>query len=132
MNLIIREFTTDDFIDLATITDDEWSTTIIAIAKDLKLNYDNNITKVLLTYDDKELIGFIYGFILPNHMLIPEYMYVVQQFRKHGIAHTLLSSLEKKSGCTYSMIFYNKELHDFYHKQGYQTGDHLETAIKQL
>lgn len=132
MNLLIREYTTNDYVDLATITDDTWAVQIITLAADLKKNYDGKIIKLLLAYNNNELIGFIYGFILPNRTLIPEFMYVIPQYRNHGIAHRLLNSLEKKSGCTSSMIFYNKELHDFYQKQGYLSGDRLETAMKFL
>ncbi len=94
--------------------------------------YDGQVIRMLLAFSDTDLVGFIYGFVLPNKLLIPELMYVKPQYRKTGIAHKLLSELERNSTCTTSMIFYNKTLHDFYRTQGYQVGENLEAAIKSL
>ena len=40
--------------------------------------------------------------------------------------------LEKESGCTSSMIFYNTTLHNYYAKRGYTVGENLETVMKSL
>ena len=78
------------------------------------------------------ILGFIYGFVLPNRLLIPEFVYVKPDYRKKGIAKELLVKLEKESACETSMIFYNKELRGHYQRLGYTVGDNLEVALKEL
>ena len=115
-----------------TISDDEWSGAILRLGQSILREYDGKVTKILLAFNGEDLVGFIYGFVLPNSVLIPEFMYVKPDQRKNGIAHHLLKALEDSSECSASMIFYNKSLHDFYAKQGYETGSGLETAMKEL
>ena len=63
---------------------------------------------------------------------LPEMLYVRSEYRKAGIGTQLLEYLEKESGCTSSMIFYNTTLHNYYAKRGYTVGENLETAMKSL
>lgn len=91
-----------------------------------------SIEKCLVAEADGDIVGFIYGFVLPNKTLIPEFMYVVPNARKNGVGAELIKQLELTSGCTASMIFYNKSLHCFYEHQGYLAGENLEVAVKEI
>ena len=132
MEINIREYTKDDWFELITISDDEWADTIRSLSFSLLREYDGEILKTILAFCDEKIAGFIYGFILPNQALIPEFMYIKPECRHNRIAQKLLAELEKQSGCSASMIFYNKSLHDFYQNQGYLVGDNLEVAMKTL
>lgn len=133
MGIAIREYTKEDFPKLLLLSDDEWSTVHIGTASMLKQS-DDKISRCYLAMDedDQKVVGYIYGFVLPNKTLIPEFLYVLPEYRRKGIGKKLIQSLEDNSGCTASMIFYNKSLHDYYQKQEYITGDDLEIAMKEL
>ena len=109
---------------------DEWTPQVIITAR--ALNENSKIEKCLIAESDGKIVGFIYGFVLPNKTLIPEFLYVTPNERKTGIGTELIKQLEIKSNCTASMIFYNKSLHNYYEKQGYQAGDNLEVAMKEI
>lgn len=132
MNLEIREYVKQDWINLLSISDDKWAQSIRPLCFSLMREYDGKVLKTLLALCDGTLVGFIYGFVLPNKTLLPEFMYLKPEYRHQGIAQVLLEELEKQSGCTASMIFYHNSLHDFYQRQGYQSGDNLEVAMKEL
>jgi len=132
MEIEIREYEKKDWYGLLNISEDEWKTEILNFGYSMIKEYDGQTIKMLLAFSGKVLVGFIYGFVLPNKVLIPEFMYVKPEYRKNGIAHKLLSELEKLSECAASLIFYNKILHGFYQKQGYQAGENLEVALKNL
>ena len=131
MSVIIREANSADLLDLATLADDEWKAKISGLAFTL-VKCDGVIERCYVAVDSNKLVGFIYGFVLPNKMLLPEMLYVCSEYRKSGIGTMLLEHLEKCSECTCSMIFYNKSLHDYYAKRGYDIGGNLETAMKNL
>ena len=131
MEVSIREFRKDDAIPLAFLSSDDWAEKIISLAASLK-NYDGQIVRCFVADGNDGIVGFIYGYILPDKLLIPEFLYVIPKYRKNGIAAQLLNALEKESDCTASMIFYNKSLREHYQKQGYLVGDNLEVAMKQL
>ena len=95
-------------------------------------NIDSAFGKCYIAEFNSNIIGFIYGFVLPNRLLIPEYVYVKPNYRKNGIAKNLLLMLEKESKCDVSMIFYNKVLREHYCKLGYTVGEKLEVAMKEL
>ena len=130
MDVVIRDYKKEDRFSLMTLSDDEWNKTVIGAA--LSINIDNNVEKCMVAEDGKTIIGFIYGFVLPNKTLIPEFMYVVPNARKSGVGAALIKRLELTSGCTTSMIFYNKSLHCFYEHQGYLAGKNLEVAMKEI
>lgn len=132
MNLIIREYTEQDWFDIMSISKDQWAKAITSTALSLLKNYDGEVLKTFLAICDNSVVGFIYGFILPSQTLIPEFMYIKPEYRHQGIAQKLLFELEIKSGCKSSMIFYHNSLHDFYKMQGYQSGENLEVAMKEL
>ena len=130
-DLIIREMQKRDWLDIATIADDEWKPKLTKLSLYLA-NYNGDIERCYIATKEGLMAGFIYGFSLPNKLLIPEMLYVRSEFRKQGIGTKLLETIEQKSGCNCSMIFYNKDLHNYYAQRGYNTGDNLETAIKDL
>lgn len=132
MSVEIREYIKQDWLNFMTISDDEWAQSIKSLGHSMIKEYDGRVLKLLLALCGESLAGFIYGFILPNRTLIPEFMYIKPEYRHNGIAQKLLSELEKRSGCTASMIFYNKSLHIFYQNQGYISGENLEVAMKTL
>ena len=131
MKVSIREFQKDDALSIAFISCDEWANKIFSLTSSLKY-YDGQIVRCFVDDGIDGIVGFIYGYILPDKLLIPEFLYVIPEYRKKGIAAQLLNTLEKESNCTASMIFYNKSLRNHYEKQGYQVGDNLEVAMKQL
>lgn len=98
----------------------------------INMDTNNPVEKCLVAEVDGNIVGFVYGFILPNETLIPELMYINPHYRKKGIGSALIRQLEIHSNCAVSMIFYNKSLHEYYQKQGYQSGDNLEVAMKEI
>lgn len=131
MGVVYREYEKGDFLNLATIADDRFKVQHINIAKAM-LKADNDIEKCILAVDNNEIVGYVYGFSLPSNMLIPEFLYVLPQHRNKGIARGLLSKLENSTSCTASTIFYHNSLHNLYAKMGYQAGENLEVAIKEI
>ena len=117
MGIAIREYSKEDYPRLWLLTDDEWRSVHVSVVSSLK-DYDDNITKTFLAIDNDIIVGYIYGFVLPNKTLIPEFLYVIPEHRQKGIGKKLLQHLEYNTDCTASMIFYNKFLHDYYQKQG--------------
>lgn len=130
MAVVYRAFEHDDCLELASLSDDEWVSTHSSVAFSLLKN--NSVEQCYVAADEGQIVGYIYGFVLPNGTLIPEFLYVLPNYRKQGIGKELLKKLENESNCSNSMIFYNSSLHDYYAKQGYNTGENLETALKDL
>ena len=131
MGIEYREYQRTDFLQFATISNDDWKGTHIRVAYSLSKR-NEKIELCYVALDGKNIVGYIYGFALPSKTLIPEFMYVKPELRRKGIGEALLTMLEQKSGCDCSMIFYHKSLHNHYQKLGYETGDNLETAMKQI
>ena len=97
------------------------------------INAENSeIERCYVAESNSNILGFIYGYILPDEMLIPEFVYVKPNYRKNGIAKDLLFTLEKESKCNLSIIYYHKTLREHYCKLGYAVGDNLEVAMKKL
>ena len=132
MPVHIREYTKSDMFRLTLICNDEWSKNVTQIAVSLKNYKEDGIERCYLAEEDDMIIGFIYGFALPNGLLLPQFLYVKQEKRRIGVGRQLLEYLEKNSGCTSSMIYYNEHLHNHYAKLGYSTQENLETARKWL
>ena len=131
MDIIIREVRKSDLFAPACLADDEWKPKLSVLAPSFS-RCDGKIERCYVAEDSGELVGFIYGFVLPNGLLLPEMLYVCTEYRKMGIGTLLLDHLEQESGCNSSMIFYNNSLHNYYSKRGYMVGENLETAIKTL
>lgn len=81
---------------------------------------------------DGLIIGFNFGYILPNGLLIPEGMYVDPEYRRKGTAKSLSEALESASKCQVSMAYYNKALSEYYTRLGYDTGRDIIVGIKPL
>jgi len=131
MGIEYRKFQKSDLLDFADLSDDEWMQAHIGLAHSM-INCNNEIERCYVALDDGVIIGYIYGFALPNKTLIPEFMYVQPKYRRSGVGANLLKLLEEESGCNASMIFYHKSMHNHYEKLGYSTGENLETAMKTL
>ena len=95
MEVSIREFRKDDAIPLAFISSDDWAEKITFLAASLK-NYDGQSVRCFVADGNDGIVGFIYGYILPDKLLIPEFLYVIPKYRKNGIAAQLLNALEKR------------------------------------
>ena len=67
MNYTIREYNRQDWVRFIDFSDDDWHTQINAIGFSLKDNDNKNVLKTLLALNNKdEMLGFIYGFVLPK------------------------------------------------------------------
>ena len=134
VSIIVRKMQQADRLFLASMASDEkeWAVTIMQNAYSMPPEHDGSIMQAYVAEDGDELVGFVFGFALPNKLLIPELMYVKPSHRRNGISKKLLKALEENSGCTMSQIFYNKSLHDCYAKQGYHSDNGLEAAYKIL
>jgi len=131
MCVTLRKFIKEDYFNLASLIDDEWAVNHRNIALSMQQT-DGNVEQCFLAIDEQKNVGYIYGFVLPNKTLLPEFLYVIPAYRKQGIGRALLAELENKTCCTASMIFYNKSLTGFYSSLGYQVGENLEVAMKLL
>ena len=131
MNVIIRPVKKTDMLSLTILANDEWASKLSMMAPSFA-GCDGKIERCYVAEEADKIIGFIYGFVLPNGLLLPEMLYVRSEYRKTGIGTQLLAHLEKESGCSSSMIFYNNTLHNYYAKRGYIVGENLKTAMKDL
>ena len=131
MKVSIRKIQKGDALKLASIDDDDWKA-LLSIGTPSFIECDWKRDCCYVAEIESNLVGFIYGFLLPNGTLIPEMIYVHPDYRTMGIGTMLLEYLEKESGCTHSMIFYNKSLRNYYKKRGYSVGENLEVALKEL
>lgn len=135
MSIELRKFQKDDFCGIISLSDDQWGATHYNLASSMVKtinNIGNNIEHCILALDGAQIVGYIYGFALPNKILIPEFLYVIPSYRKHGVGKKLVKELETSTDCTVSMIFYNKSLRDYYNKMGYKVGEDLEVAVKDI
>lgn len=131
MGVELRKFEKGDYLNLATLSDDQWKELHFKIATSM-MKATENIEHCILALDSAKIVGYIYGFALPNKTLIPEFLYVLPAYRKNGIGKMLVEKLESSTNCISSMIFYHKSLRDYYCRMGYQVGDALEVAIKDI
>ncbi len=125
----IEEFDAKDNFDILAISEDEWKIPISSIIYNMS---KNSVEKILVLRENEKIIGFIYMFVLPNKLLIPEFMYIKKEHRKRGHGSKLLKEAEKRSGCEISQIFFDKGLSKYYTEKGYKIGENLRVAIKEL
>ena len=111
--------------------EDEWQKTFVSLYKALD-QMPNSYEKLYMAISDGKVIGFVYGYTLPNKTLMPMFLHVDEKYRNQEIATNLLELLEKESKCVCSLIWYDKSLHNFYEKQSYDAGGNLEVAVKLL
>lgn len=102
----------------------------LGIAKDIRDN-SGGINLTFGAFENNMIVGFIYGFALPNKTLLPQYLYVDTEFRGRQIGKLLLEALEKESACTCSIAYFEKGLSNYYANQGYNIGDSI-VALKEL
>lgn len=131
MPIEIREYEKGDMTRLAFAADDEWNRYVTRLVLSLR-GYDGRIEKCYVAEEGGRIAGFIHGYALRNGLLIVEFVYVTPDRRGSGIGSRLLEHMERESGCTAAMVYYNRSLHDYYEKRGYSAGGNLETAIKEL
>ena len=130
MNYIIRKYNLTDKSQLLSIND-EWSDGIKSIFETYNPD-DNNVEVAYIAESGNLIIGFIYGYILPTLTLIPHFLYIRPEYRNNGIGNELLQMLERKSGCKFSQIYYEKSMTEHYERHGYMEGENLRVAIKEL
>lgn len=131
MSISFRSAKKEDIFEVAKNANDEWGRNILEIAK--YLNKENNdYERCYVAEKLNKIIGLVYGYILPNRLLFPVFLYVSYDNRKIGVGKRLLEYFEKETKSDTSIIFYHKSLHDFYKGCGYCAGDDIETAIKVL
>lgn len=131
MGIVLRNFDKGDYHNLVALSDNQWKASHFGVAESM-MKASGNIERCILALDGARIAGYIYGFALPNKTLIPEFLYVLPAYRKNGIGKMLVEKLESSADCTASMIFYHKSLRDYYSKMGYQVGDALEVAMKEI
>ena len=130
MSITIREYSKNDMFHLALVCDDEWSKDVTKIAISLKKYVEGGIERCYLAEENNSILGFIYGYALPNGLLLPQFLYIKPDYRKKGIGTKLLAYFEENSECSSSLIYYNQSLHNYYANRGYSTQAKLDTALK--
>jgi len=132
-DIIIRKF---EILDISGISD--LSKNNVYCKKEIELiaksfmHSENTKNNCYVAVIGDRIIGFIYGFLIDNGTLYPQFLYVEPTYRKKGIGKGLMDAIEKGTACNTSIIVYHKSLHDYYVKQGYLQGDQLEVAIKEI
>ena len=133
MNVIIRKTSPSDLEgikDLALFADAEdmdlatHSYKLLEVTDPVILSYVAEV--------DGRIAGFNVGFVLPSGCLIPEGMYVANEYRRKGIAKGLSEALEKGSRCNISMAYYKPNLKEYYSELGYSSGDNVIVGIKEM
>lgn len=130
--MYIRLLKQDEYPRLIEIApDDEYIRgAFLSVMESIKDN-PGGISYTYAAFVDDYILGFVYGWVLPNKVLFPQYLYVDPHHRKQGIARQLLETLETKSKCTTSIAYFRESLSDFYAEQGYTIGN-LIVAQKEL
>ena len=79
----IRILTPDDYLLIMELApDDEIMTSMfLSVAAAIKAGFDG-ISYTYGAFIDGMIVGFIYGFVLPNKTLLPQYLYVDTKDRK--------------------------------------------------
>lgn len=82
MSISIRLLVQTDYLKIIELApdDDIMSSILFSIAKDGK-DCSDKISYTYGAFIDDELIGFVYGFVLPNKTLLPQYLYIDKKYR---------------------------------------------------
>lgn len=110
-NVEIRRLTPDDYFSIIELVpDDEYMAQIfMIIANAVKSDFDG-ISYTYGAFVNGLIIGFIYGFVLPNKTLLPQYLYIDAEYRGNKVGNRLLETLEKDSECSCSLAYFEKGL----------------------
>lgn len=130
MDYTIRHYEKSDYIFLGTLSDDEYKGYHVSIAKSMQQANDT-YEKCFVATVNNEIVAYIYGFVVPTKVTLPQFLYVKATQRGKGIGAVLLNHFECVAGTPCSLIYYRNELHDYYTKQGYEAGT-TEVAMKQI
>jgi len=128
----IRKITADDYHLIREInTDDErMKALIVGVSNQIK-DYSSDVLRAYVAVTRGKTVGFVYGFVLPNRLLLPQYMYLEPKFRGNYLGQALLEALEKDSGCVQAIIYFESPLSEYYQRQGYEVGNAV-VAMKAL
>lgn len=96
------------------------------------INSEDSLKSCFVAISDRSIVGFVYGFLTDNSTLFPQFLYVKPEYRKKGIGTKLMKTIETETECSVSIIYYHNSLHNYYKRQGYNSGDQLEVAIKEV
>lgn len=130
--IIIRKIQKPDLLNFDGLCNpDNWYYPQVSMTPQALLTHPEYMKNCFVAYHDDILVGYIYGGVLCD-TLYPQFMFVKESYRKNGIGAKLLTMLEENSKCSVSIVYYNKELSNYYCSQDYDIGTNLEVAIKQL
>ena len=110
--------------------DDECFKTNITNICSLK-ELDESTFVAVVAVEDYRILGYDFGYILPSKTLLPMFLYVIPERRGQGIGVNITRRLEKESGCSCSMIYFNPDKREYYERQGYRVGKQL-VALKEI
>ena len=110
--------------------DDECFETNITNICSLK-ELDESTFVAVVAVEDYRILGYAFGYILPSKTLLPMFLYVIPERRGQGIGVNITRRLEKESGCSCSMIYFNPDKREYYERQGYRVGKQL-VALKEI
>lgn len=86
MEISIRNYKKADYLPIMMLDDDKWKEQLLSIGSSLMHSDDDTDVLIFLLAEIKDsIVGFVYGFKLPNRMLIPEFLYVKPEYRHQGI-----------------------------------------------
>ncbi len=129
---VVRRIQESDFADLPSLCsiEEEWYIQVLRLSVDIKKKecYRHNCFVACL---NDTLTGFVYGFVI-EETLYPQFLFVHRDHRKQGVGTLLLQALEAHSNCTVSMVYFHKDLEEYYAKQEYNIGTNLKVGMKTL
>ncbi|MCM1219104.1 MAG: GNAT family N-acetyltransferase [Lachnospiraceae bacterium] len=100
---------------------DEYKSQHLPIARAM-MTADMTYEKCFVAIINDEIVGYIYGFVVSAKVTLPQFLYVKKSQRGNGIGAALLKHFEAEAGIPCSLIYYRNELHDYYTKQGHESG----------
>ena len=104
---------------------------LISMLRDIGVPHDKFVVAIGAFIDEpfSTLVGLAYGYIVPKHTLLIQYVYVEPEYRHKQVGKTLVSTLEQCSNCSVSQVFYAANLTPFYSGLNYFDGN-VKVAIK--
>ena len=131
MSIEYRKFNYKEDIALfSDFPDDECFETNITNICSLK-EFDESTFVAVVAVEDYRILGYAFGYVLPLKTLLPMFLYVIPERRGQGIGVNITRRLEKESGCSCSMIYFNPDKREYYERQGYRVGKQL-VALKEI